>query len=408
MWIQQVVFRSKRQGRSVLEYLQDVTIKTAGLWVNNLLRSQAAHLLQQSKLYQGDIVSDGAGGYMTLSDKRPVHMLEEVNDSYILKNFQKTFMLNRQDKTEQHLLALFAGTACKQGPGDSVSDYLLAFEAAGWQAAFDPKANKNHTITLIHMGLNPVLQKAGIRDKVSLSVFETVEKYKAFLLQEEMKLGLSPTSATPSTFPHQAAPSAFPRPFGPGTHRVNQVSTVDPDASDVWDDMESGEDGDGDGDDDDWDVDADGGRVCGVRSARPGGRGRPVGKTPRGNYASKPPAANITVPGPNGAQGVTKPLSEYKLYFNFPTPDAIWPTGFTFTAPSPDITPRTSNMDRIMITVRTMDPAMSQARTHTVLTKLRDPSVDPTWRWCAIHASTAHSTLDCPCVHAICPRQKKP
>jgi hypothetical protein len=32
--------------------------------------------------------------------------------------------------------------------------------------------------------------------------------------------------------------------------------------------------------------------------------------------------------------------------------------------------------------------------------------VDPSWRWCFIHASPAHTTADCPCVHALCPRAK--
>jgi hypothetical protein len=151
-WIQQVVIRSQRQGRTVLEYLQDVTTKTAELWVNNLLRAQASHLLQQSQVRVGRLKTDPlhptkyvTSGDPIVPDGTPVSRVEEITDAYILQDFQKTFMLNRQDKTEQHLLALFAGTACKQGPTDSVSDYLLAFQAATWQANFDPLANKNHT-----------------------------------------------------------------------------------------------------------------------------------------------------------------------------------------------------------------------------------------------------------------------
>lgn len=401
MWMQLATVKAKRQNRELIDYLQDCTSGNAKLWVNNLLRYQAAHLLQQTQLEDGTLIRDhdsSSTGY-TARDRKPVELLLEVTDRYVLQDFQKEWMLTRQDKTERAYLALLDGRACKQGPTDSVNDYLMAFKAAGWAAKFDPNKDILNTITIIFKGLSPAMQALGIRDKKSKQAFTTVESYTDYLLQREVDF--TGVGGAASTFTPAPRPSYYPE-------RKVMAATVDREDVDMDNEEEYEDDGDAD-DDDAW-ADHEG-RVCGVKDRR-GDRNRNDNRSTRGRSNPNPNPARpapvlITVPGPGGAQGVPRPLYEFKLTLNFPSPDSIWPTGFTF-VPSMalDLHPKASNIDRALKTVGVLDPNMSLSRVHHVMLRLREPTVDPNWTWCIIHGSTAHNTSQCPCVHAICPRTK--
>jgi hypothetical protein len=271
-------------------------------------------------------------------------------------------------------------------------------------AKFDPKANELHTIFLMNKGLNPALQNAGFKDKNTLQSFTTVQKYTEFLLKKECDLLVSP-EVPPSTYP-----TVTHRPWVPTAQRVNMAQTVDCDDQGTEGDQDGWEDEEVD-DETSWD-DYEDGRVCGVRGSSRQDRNRPDKRVNfRGKAGGPPPTRPapvlISVPAPGGGQGVPRPLFEFKLALTFPTPETVWPTGFTFT-PSMvvDTGVRMSYVDRVMRTVGVLDPVMSLSRVHHVLMRLREPTVDPNWKWCIIHGSPAHTTLDCPCVAAICPKIK--
>jgi hypothetical protein len=395
-WFQSVTTRAQRQGVSLLEYLQDVTVDVAKLWVNNLLRQQNAYLLQSSLIERG-VICRGLDGVYN-NNGVPVTLLDEVSDSFVITDFSKTFLLNRQDKAEKARLALFRGS-CTQGASDSVNEYLLVFNTACWEAKFDPKQNEFFTISLIHMGLLPSLKKFGFNDKFTQRAFLSVDKYVEFLLGKECEqVQFSSLPQTSATFP------VTPRPYFPPTTRVNVVTETGvgdggEGAHNLWDVTDSEEE---------VEVGDDGTQVCAVRS---GGKPRARQSGPSGGQVrgrSGPSVhfagATVMVPGRNG-ESRAMPLDDLKVDLKFTTPDAVWPVDFVMSPAHvfPDL--KLSLPDRLVKTVSVMNPSLSPSLILDKYSRLKGPDVLYSWKWCLIHGCTAHGTWECPCINQICPRK---
>jgi hypothetical protein len=250
----------------------------------------------------------------------------------------------------------------------------------------------------------------GIDDKFTQRAFESFEKYTDFLMAEEnkvnQKLAHRPQGAPATTTPNPTPPRPY---YGHHTPRVNMVAQSDSPPEDnlevTWrDEVEDEGEYEDDGTDGEMMVNA-------VRQGRDQGRPalRKGANNTQGRYTSGRtplPALTVTYQNPAGQQ-VTMPANDAKLPFSFGS-DPVWPTGFVF---SPDMTPpamtRMSNADCVLKAVQVMDPGLSAARTLTVFNRMRNPdTVNPHWNWCIIHGSTAHTTMDCPCVTQLCPKLK--
>jgi hypothetical protein len=398
LWFQRAVVKAQRQGIPLLDYLQDVTIGNAKIWVENLLHTHTEHCLQVSLQGSGIMTQNETGGWSRSG--KPVTLVEPVTDEYVVADFTRHFMTNVQNRADQARMALFKGTACVQGATDSVGDYLVAFQAACWTAKFDRKVDQFHTITLINDGLKPELKKLGYWDKNARGVFSTEERYVEFLLSEECKTAQMALTAGTSQDKFNLPAKPF---FIPHAPRVNLVAEDTPGEED-WQ-QEEGEEME-EAEEDELDINVHG-VVCGVRQgkskprqgSKPGGGFR-QGK-PSGSHS--PADAMMVVPGPNG-ESQSMPVRDFALNFAFPTPTDVWPEGFTFSPAMSALNPPLGLADRVLKTVTIMNPNISQYRVFNTLARVAKQS--STWRWCIIHSSTAHATRDCPCLQHLCPRTK--
>jgi hypothetical protein len=401
VWFQRAVVKAQRQGVPLLDYLQDVTAGSAKIWVDNLLNRQSEYILQQSLMTNGGMTYHDSTG-LWMQSGRPVALVEDITDTVVVTDFSRHFMTNLQDKADQAKVALFRGTACVQGPSDTVGDYLIAFQAACWTVKYDRTADPFHTITLINGGLKPALQKLGFLDKHGGGkVFPTEEKYVEFLMAEECKAAQYQSAA--GSTQQTTFPLASNKPFYPQTAgRVHMLTEDDTVVEDLLDRFDEEADYDDEGELEE-DVE---GMVCGIRQGKP----RPRNDRQSGGYRGKsggaaaPARDTVSVTGPRG-ESLIMPKRDFALPFIFPLPTDVWPEGFTFTTSMIPANPPFSLGDRILKAVSIMNPSMSMSRVFGTLARVTAQS--PTWQWCMIHGCTAHSTRDCPCVHQLCPRPSK-
>jgi hypothetical protein len=389
-WFNRAVVKAHRQGVPLIDYLPDVTSHVARAWVENMLNTQAEYMLQQSRREDG------------LPDGGPE--VPFVDNAYVVGDFTRHFMVNMRDKAELAKTALFNGTACKQGPTDTVGDYLISFQAACWAAKYDRTPdNRFHTLTLINRGLRPALQKLGITEKHSGRAYETEAKYIDFLNAKQIEFDQDPVlwnGTSPSV------PSPAPTP--PARHfyqhgRVNYVGQDDQDMEDWGEEAYDMPDSEGD----DMDLDTEG-RVCGVRQG-PKGKGK---SNQAGGSRSKPGLPDqarrgdtMVVPGRDGVPStVAKRDFHLDLVFASTAGDA-WPEGFTFspTLVANPVPPKLS--DRVLKAVSILSPTTSPYR--VACTYQRVMLQPRQFQWCMIHGSGAHSVMDCPCLQQLCPRPRR-
>ncbi len=367
-WIRGAIRNAMRSHIPLVEFLEGACEGPGQAWSDGLSRAYSLYVLQQTQLQSGEILIMNG---QAMQQGKPVTLIPALTAEYITTNFHQTFLHNKSNAVEDHMVSLYGGCIV-QSPKESLCDYILRFKSKVWDANLVLEANPHQMISLLYTGLLPYLKHYGCKAKKGNAIFETFFMYEEFLTEKD-------ASATRLRECGIASPGLPIRHVAPVFHD-RDFDLVDYDCSEEEDDYYTR------------------GMINAVRPQT-----RPSNLKAKNRVS--PTSPQVIIPGPPGKSSITVRKRDVAFFLNFADDSADWPlngTPFSEALKDPDAPgPRPKYKEQVLLLMKYLRPTISDAVVGGIFDTAKAHNRD--WVWCILHGSTAHHTHLCPCLQKAFP-----